>query len=113
MSLKSIRCNGVTVSRGNTKMGTVYNVSLPPGLTCPKGVPCFNEGCYAQHLMAFRPGVRQAWESNYAAYRVNPEGYFQTLSTVLELYRPRMFRWHVGGDFPDERYFRNAVALVR
>ena len=48
----------VNVQRGNTKLGKVLNVSLPPGRTCPSQVPCFNQGCYARKFYRLRGACR-------------------------------------------------------
>jgi len=50
----------VKISNGNTKLGRIPNISLPPIKACGKDVPCKSD-CYA--LKAYRqyPATRKAW----------------------------------------------------
>ena len=96
----------LSLRKGNSKLGRIYNISLPPGLTCAKTAKCYEEGCYARKFYNLRPQCRNAWDTNYALYLENPEGYFRYIQAVLSLERVPLFRWHVSGDIPDIEYLR-------
>jgi len=95
----------VHISHGNRKLGKhIANISLPPGATCPKGVPCANSSCYAHKAWRQYPNVRRAWGENLAEYVMNPRGYFAQITDYLWKHRPERFRWHVAGDIPNQEY---------
>ena len=88
------------VSRGNSKIGEVPNISLPPVTTCQPGVPCVND-CYALKAYNRWPAPRNAWDSNLQLYTEDPERFFDELCIYLSLSNANRFRFFVGGDFPD------------
>lgn len=92
----------VHISEGNMKMGKVPSVSLLPIVTCREDAPCIRE-CYAQKAIRRRdPWI--AWAENTAMALNDTERYFKAIWCWLRRYEPSMFRWHVGGDIPDEEY---------
>jgi len=101
----------LTISEGNSKVGRVPNISLPPGNSCVLGVPCFSDGCYAMKSYRMYPNVRQAWDRNLELWRCKPDQFIRDMSSYLYETRSSMFRWHVGGDIPDQRYL-NMMAEV-
>lgn len=92
------------ISHGNSKLGKIPNLSLPPITTCESGVPCISK-CYAQKFYRMYPNVREAWDSNLHLYDEDPDRFFHDLIVWLTLNKPERFRLHVGGDFPDAVYF--------
>jgi len=102
----------VSFSLKNTKMGKVLSVSLPPGLSCGEGVPCF-KGCYAAKLSRLRPSVRDAWARNWRLAVADRDSFFTQVIERLSAKPPDMFRWHVSGDFPDYDYLSRAAAAAR
>lgn len=62
--MKSIKINGVTIQRGNSKMGNVMHINLPPPMTC-KGRPCLTDGCYAMKFYRLRKEVKKSWDGNW------------------------------------------------
>lgn len=96
----------LTISAGNSKLGKIPNLSLPPGTTCRPGAPCFGDGCYALKAWRMFPSVRKAWDGNLALWQEQPVRFEQDLSDWLYAGAPEFFRWHVGGDVPDNKYFR-------
>lgn len=99
----------LTISNGNKKMGLIKSVSLPPGLTCADGCKCI-EKCYAMKLCRIYKNVEKSYNNNFEFYLNKPKEYFE------EVYKAactqRFFRWHVGGDIVDYRYFLNMVYIA-
>jgi hypothetical protein len=105
----------VHISKGNTKLGKhIANISLPPGATCPKGVPCNTpDCCYASKAWRMYPSVRRAWGENLAELVMNPDGYFEAITAYLWTHAPRHFRWHVAGDIPNQAYLDNLKLIAK
>lgn len=95
----------VHISQGNSKLGNIPNISLPPGpaFGCRKDAPCF-KGCYAWKAWRQYPQVRTAWTENWLIYRASPMDYFGQIRDYLAHTRKAFFRWHVAGDIPDFTY---------
>ena len=102
--------SSLSVSAGNTKMGVIPSVSLPPVTTCRADAPCKKE-CYACKLCRLRSTVRNAYERNLDLYRQNPDQYFLELSAYMTI--SSFFRMHVSGDIPDPEYFTRLVKAAR
>lgn len=96
----------LTISIGNSKIGAVPNISLTPGKSCRPGVPCFNEGCYAMTHYRMYPATRNAWDSNLNLWNTNMDRFINDLSSELKRSNPLRFRYHVGGDIPDQSYLK-------
>lgn len=103
----------MTITRGNSKLGKVLNLSLPPGVTCRKNAPCL-KNCYANnHAYRLYGGTRRAWDTNLLLYRTDPGKFWTQLhSRILRARNCRLFRWHVGGDIPDMDYLTGMRMLA-
>lgn len=97
------------ISSGNMKLGKLPNISLIPRLSCGNKKPCF-EKCYAKKA-TYRPNVKKAWTENWELWESDPLEYKQQLDTYLEKHKPTRFRWHVGGDIPDIKYYKMMRSL--
>ena len=100
----SIKIGGLTLTEGNDKMGRVMNISLPPPQTCDTSMPCFcTKKCYAlRHAYLPYKEVRSAWDGNHAVWcNEGPAAYFGAVKEAIAKRKPKLFRWHVGGDIPD------------
>ena len=53
----------VSISKGNSKMGSIPSVSLPPCTTCNPNAPCFKK-CYAVKIQRLYKTVKTAYENN-------------------------------------------------
>lgn len=99
----SVKIDGVTLTMGNSKLGRVMNVSLPPPASCDTSMPCFMRNqCYAmKHAYNIYGNVREAWNGNMRVWLdQGPAVYFGAIKEAILRKRPDMFRWHVGGDIP-------------
>lgn len=95
------------ISAGNSKLGTIANISLTPGRTCsPEACrTCLTGGCYAMKAYRMYKNVRAAWDANtelattdLATMEADLHKYFAGMNA------PRFFRIHVGGDFVTREY---------
>jgi hypothetical protein len=57
-------------------------------------------------MKAYRlyPNTRTAWGGNLELWNKNPGEFIGQLGDYLNANRPSRFRWHVGGDIPDQVY---------
>lgn len=107
----------VNISKGNTKMGRVFSVSLPPVSSCIEGAPCA-QICYARKSYRMYPSVRKAWDENLQLYRNNHERYFESI--IEQLWKlinkskkySFLFRWHVSGDIQDIDYVYGMIQVA-
>ena len=104
----------VHISSGNSKLGKhIPNISLPPGYTCVKGVPCAKaSSCYAHKAWRQYPNVRRAWTENLVHFMMEPESYFMEIQKYLWSHKPKRFRWHVAGDIPNQAYLNYMGVLA-
>jgi len=103
----------VFISKGNSKLGTIPNVSLPPVITCEINPPCA-EKCYAKKFYSGFAAHKVAplWDANYAAYLYSPDEYFESIISQLSIMKNhRLFRWHVSGDIVDSRYLEGMIEV--
>lgn len=95
------------ISNGNSKLGTIANISLTPGKTCsPEACrTCLTHGCYAMKSYRMYKNVRATWDANTELATSD----LATMESDLMQYfgsanAPRFFRIHVGGDFVTREY---------
>jgi len=105
----------IYVSNGNSKLGTIPSISLPPVKSCGS-VKCIDK-CYALNICKRFKHVRTQWEENLKYYKYStkypfPGTYFGDLLLWLVEYTPTHFRFHVGGDCPDEEYLTNVYKIA-
>lgn len=102
----------IVISKGNTKIGSIANVSLPPIASCQKDVPCAKTGCYS--LKAYRRfrNVREARQHNWDVLNKEPDRFFEDIEHYIIKKKPQYFRWHVDGDIPSQAYLDKMIALA-
>lgn len=99
----------VSISQGNSKMGQIRSVSLPPETTCTTGCKCA-EKCYARRIEKIRPNVRSAYLNNYEIYINDSETYWREIEASIMM--SRFFRYHVAGDIPDCAYLAHMIDIA-
>ena len=99
------------ISEGNSKIGKIPNLSLPPVVTCRPDAPCAQHGCYAAKFYRMYPNVRNAWDSNLRLLQEDPEKFFYDLTLYLAVNKPERFRLFVSGDFPNELFFIQIMSI--
>lgn len=98
----------ISVSRGNSKLGSIPSVSLPSITTC-RQCDCHKK-CYAKKLERLRPSVRKAYANNLNVLTEHPEIYWREVEASIMM--SRFFRFHVSGDIPNPEYFQNMVDIA-
>lgn len=96
----------VSISAGNTKMGAIPSISLPPVITCAAGCKCAAK-CYAAKLCRLRPTVRAAYQRNLDILAEDPGDYWRQIRAAAAT--ARFFRFHVSGDIPDQGYLLEMI----
>jgi hypothetical protein len=87
---------------GNSKLGKIYNWSLPAGDTCPgKTDTCFDD-CYARSGTYRFGNVRLAHSRNLA-FSQRPE-FVGRMAAYIKAFAIRLIRIHAAGDFYDAAY---------
>ena len=99
----------IHISLGNTKVGKMFNFSLPPGISCSAiaCATCHKQGCYACKSYRQYPNVRAAWNENYILCKYNLAEAEKQITAYLEKngHKSKFFRIHVSGDFFSREYF--------
>jgi hypothetical protein len=101
----------VKISKGNTKLGNVMNLSLTPCKTCPADAPC-RDKCYAMKAYRQYPNVREAWNGNTEATNNRP-AFFSEVNKSVNKKKPEYFRWQVAGDILDQNYLDGMKMVAR
>jgi hypothetical protein len=94
----------IHISYGNSKLGRVANISLWTIGTCPPKALCRHE-CYAKLLERYHR-VEKPWKENFQLFVMDEGDYFSQLKRFLKGYQGKYFRYHVGGDIPNQTYLR-------
>jgi hypothetical protein len=101
----------MSVSKENSKLGKLINVSLTPIKSCSKGIDCPGF-CYALNSYRRYPNTQKSWDSNLNLYKQAPTLYQNLIEDSLKK-NPELFRWHVGGDIVDFNYFTIMVKIAK
>ena len=99
----------IHISGGNTKLGAIMNISLPPVITCHNCSSCKNY-CYAVRTYNRFTSTAAGWNDNYMLFLLDPEKYFNEISAAVKT--QRFFRWHVSGDIVNERYLTGMIQIA-
>lgn len=101
----------IHISNGNSKLGSIPSISLPPVKTCGD-VLCAKD-CYALNITKRFKHVKGQWEENLNYYKTFPTKFFGELFFWLVNNKPSHFRFHVGGDCPDKAYLEEVYCISR
>lgn len=99
----------ISISPGNTKMGAIPSVSLPPVLTCAAGCACAGK-CYAARMCRIRKSVAAAYNRNLSILENDPAAYWLQVKAAAMV--TKYFRFHVAGDIVDTEYLRQMCAVA-
>ena len=99
----------VHISGGNSKLGAIMNVSLPPVVTCHNCGSC-SKYCYAVRTYNRFTSTAAGWNENYFLFLSDPDRYFSEISAAVKT--QRFFRWHVSGDIVNSRYLAGMIDIA-
>jgi len=102
----------ISISNGNSKMGRIPSISLPPVSSCKSGVPCAKD-CYARKAYRCYKNTKNAYDRNLTIYSRDFFDYFNQIHKFLKDKMPRFFRWHVSGDIQSQFYLDKMIDLAR
>ena len=102
----------MSVSEGNSKIGKVANVSLPPVRSCGNCEGCWEE-CYARPAYRQYPSTKASWDDNWRMVCTDRPAYWRMIREYIERKAPTLFRWHVAGDIPDQGYLDEMVVIAK
>lgn len=97
----------LSISKGNSKMGSIQSISLPSVVTC-RSCDC-QKKCYARKLERLRPSVAKAYQRNLEVLQSDPDTYWREVEASIMM--SRFFRFHVSGDIPDLNYLEHMVDI--
>ena len=100
----------VSISNGNSKMGNIPSVSLPPIVTCKNCATCAKK-CYAAKLARIYKTVRMSWNRNLDILNKDRDLYFDQVAAAAMT--SRFFRFHVSGDIVDMDYLDRMCKTAR
>jgi len=102
----------MSISGGNKKLGQVPYLSLPPGETCSKEIPCYDM-CYAQKQTGMLASVQSGYKKNLDFWKSAPDDFWKGLKSWIKLKGDiTMFRFHTAGDIPSQEYLDGLIKLV-
>lgn len=109
-----MKANVPSISAGNSKIGKIPNINLPPPVTC-YGLPCLKEGCYGLKSYRLFPSCRQSWMHNYETYMNDPKAFFDKIIGLLSRKRNAIpyFRWHAIGEIPNQEYLNGMKRVAK
>lgn len=99
----------IHISGGNTKLGSIMNISLPPVITCQNCGSC-SKYCYAVRSYNRFTGTAAGWNENYILFLTDPDRYFNEISKAVKT--QRFFRWHVSGDIVNHVYLMGMIRVA-
>ena len=102
----------VSISRGNSKMGAVPSVSLPPVKTCsPEAVKHCGRKCYVKrYVMRRQKTVGAAYERNLYILQNDPNKFWREVNGAVAM--TTHFRFEVSGDIPDMFYLTRMAGIA-
>lgn len=102
-------CKRLSISKGNTKMGSIASLSFPAYKSCAPNLPCYKL-CYAAKISKLRKTVREAYERNWDLYQNEPETFWRELEAAVMT--SRVFRFFVSGDLPNVEFFAKICEIM-
>ena len=102
----------VYISKKNSKIGNIPNISLPPVITCPNCKHC-SAKCYALKAYRMYPSTKKAWDDNFKEAEKRSDVFFKEIENYLDKKRPKYFRIHVSGDFFSQAYLNGWKELAK
>ena len=106
-----VKLFGLSIGTENTKLGPIYNFSLPSITTCPGASDWCLKRCYAHRYERIRPNCQAAYQKNYELTR-DIDRFVELMSGALPRLLP-CFRIHVAGDFYSAQYLSSWLSICQ
>lgn len=101
----------ISISRGNSKMGAIPSLSLPPVKTCsPRAVAVCGRKCYVRRYVARRKSVREAYDRNLYLLQNDPDKFWREVNGAVAM--TTHFRLGVSGDIPNLDYLVHMAEIA-
>ena len=100
----------IHISGGNSKLGSIMNISLPPVATCHNCHSCKNY-CYAVRSYNRFKDTAAGWNENLLLFLTDSSRYFAEISKAVKA--QRFFRWHVSGDIVNLAYLAGMITVAQ
>ena len=98
-------------TNGNTKLGkAIFNINLPPVITCNPNAPCFKE-CYGRKGHFLFASAQNRMTMNLMAFCQNPDKFFYDIAMQTSL--SKYVRWFGNGDMPNEEFLAGMCKVAR
>ena len=116
-TMPGLAYHSLTISKGNTKIGRVHNVSLAPIVTCGNCSHC-SVLCYDIKAALFHTNsVLPARAMNTVIAMEHRDAYFKAIRFYISRRcgkrSNKYFRWHVGGEILDMAYLEEMIETAR
>ncbi len=107
----------LVIANGNSKLGQIWNFSLPALVSCPGASPLCKQYCYVKNRN-FGPSVVQAYHHNFELSRRADFApvmitFLQNAYLEWKQGQARIFRLHPAGDFYSAAYIHHWMEIAK
>lgn len=99
------------LTRGNSKLGKIYNWSIPAIKTCPGRSKLCEALCYAAEGFFLMPSVKNVYAKNWRTART--KSFADRMIAEIHKKKCDIVRIHVAGDFFDATYIRKWAKIIK
>ena len=102
------------ISKGNSKLGNLPNLNMPPcPVTACGDMPC-KDKCYAIKAYNQYPVVKEAWNDNWDFYNNDPKNFIEVFIKVMRRKKNKsLFRWHSSGELIDQNHLNDLIYIAK
>lgn len=100
----------VALSEPNSKLGSIWNFSIPAVTACPGATEACLKSCYARRGNYIFPAIQNFFLRNYEGTK--EAGFVNEMADLILKKGCRVFRIHGAGDFYDATYIRNWIKVI-
>ena len=102
----------ICISKGNSKIGWIKNISVAPIIACSGICKFCMDHCYDIKSVLQYDDVVNARARNFVMLAKNPMEFYIQARQVLSSQRKKLFRWNVGGEIYNLTYLQIMVKLA-
>jgi len=110
-----LKKDGICISDGNKKLGTIHSFSLPSINTCPGKSKLCSNLCYAVKYEKVYVSTNKAYTRNFNLLQNNMSFVERKLNEFFKVYSEKhnQFRIHVAGDFYSYKYTKMWRRIIK